>query len=158
VTRGCVTSNRAAPDPVAITNAHLIVGQAVDCEVLAELPKGEVASVELILPIMIRGDLIDKDGPVLAAVPRQITLTIAVDVEPPHHTPAFHRAFQIAVWTVLPCQTMSRGRPTLTESNRAIASLYTGTVVAGERRGNFRQSHRKPASKRSGQVRSDRSG
>src|SRR5262245_15028001 len=29
-------------------------------------------------------------------------------------------AFQMAVWTVLPCHVMSRGRPTLTESKRAI--------------------------------------
>ena len=29
-------------------------------------------------------------------------------------------AFQMAVWTVLPCQATSRGRPTLTESKRPI--------------------------------------
>ena len=29
-------------------------------------------------------------------------------------------AFQMPVWTVLPCQVMSRGRPTLTESKRPI--------------------------------------
>src|ERR1700727_1535137 len=29
--------------------------------------------------------------------------------------------FQIAVWTVLPCQVTSRGRPTFTESKRPIA-------------------------------------
>src|SRR5262249_6486967 len=29
-------------------------------------------------------------------------------------------AFQTAVWTVFPCHSMSRGRPTFTESNRAI--------------------------------------
>src|SRR3984957_6984128 len=28
--------------------------------------------------------------------------------------------FQMPVWTVLPCQVMSRGRPTLTESKRPI--------------------------------------
>src|SRR5262245_25053256 len=28
--------------------------------------------------------------------------------------------FQMAVWTVLPCHVMSRGRPTLTESKRSI--------------------------------------
>src|SRR5271155_3542137 len=30
-------------------------------------------------------------------------------------------AFQMPVWTVLPCQVTSRGRPTLTESKRPIA-------------------------------------
>src|SRR4051794_8341803 len=29
-------------------------------------------------------------------------------------------AFQMPVWTVLPCQATSRGRPTLIESNRSI--------------------------------------
>src|SRR5215472_1080642 len=32
-------------------------------------------------------------------------------------------AFQTAVWTVFPCHSMSRGRPTFTESNRAIVLI-----------------------------------
>jgi hypothetical protein len=42
------------------------------------------------LPIATGGNLIDKDGSVLAAMPRQISLTIAVDVAPPHHAPTRH--------------------------------------------------------------------
>jgi hypothetical protein len=49
---------QTGPDPVAIANAHLVVGEALDGEVLAELPKGEVASPEPILPIAIGGNLI----------------------------------------------------------------------------------------------------
>jgi hypothetical protein len=37
---------QTGPDPVAIANAHLVVGEAPDGEVFAELPKGEVASPE----------------------------------------------------------------------------------------------------------------
>ena len=56
------------PDPVAIANAHLVVGEALDGEVLAELSKGGVATPELILPLAIGGNLIEA--------PSQIPLTI----------------------------------------------------------------------------------
>jgi hypothetical protein len=36
---------------------------------------------------MIGFDLIDKDGPLLTAVPVQVSLPIAVDVEPPYQSP-----------------------------------------------------------------------
>ena len=76
---------QGAADPVAVADAHLLVRQAVDGEILPELPIGEVVSTELALPIAIGVDLIDEDGPVLAAVPGQVSLPVAVDVEPPHH-------------------------------------------------------------------------
>ena len=76
------------PDPVAIADAHLVVGQPVDGEILAELSKAQVAAVELRLPIAIGADLIDKDGALLAAMSSQIALTVTVDVETPHHAPA----------------------------------------------------------------------
>ena len=69
-----------APDPVSIANAHLAIGEAVDGEVLAELPMREVVSTEPVLPIMIRVDLIDENRPMLTAVPRQVALAIAVDI------------------------------------------------------------------------------
>jgi hypothetical protein len=53
--------------------------------VLTELAIAEVASAELALPITIGVDLVNENGPVLAAVPDQISLTITVDIEPPHH-------------------------------------------------------------------------
>jgi hypothetical protein len=59
---------QTGPDPVAIANARLVVGEALDNEVLAELPKGEVATPELILPMAIGGNLIE--------VPSQIPFTI----------------------------------------------------------------------------------
>ena len=84
---------KGAPDPVAIADADLVIGQAVDGEILPELPIGEVASAEMAFPIAIGVDLIDEDGPVLAAVPRQISLAIAIDVEPPHRSPALNGRF-----------------------------------------------------------------
>jgi len=50
---------QTGPDPVAIANAHRVVGEALDGEVLAELPKGEVATPELILPIAIGGNCVN---------------------------------------------------------------------------------------------------
>jgi hypothetical protein len=92
VTRGCVTEQSAA-DPVAIANAHLLVGQAVDGKVFSELSIGEIVSTELALPIVIGVDLIDEDGSVLAAVPRQVPLSVAVDIESPYQAPALNRCF-----------------------------------------------------------------
>jgi hypothetical protein len=68
-------------DLVAVADAHLVVAQTFDGEVLAELAVGEVASAELAFPIAIGVDLVDEDGALLAAVPGAIALTVALDVE-----------------------------------------------------------------------------
>jgi hypothetical protein len=36
------------------------------------------------------------------------------------------------VWTLLPCQVISRARPRLSEGKRAIASFYTETATVRE--------------------------
>ena len=69
-------------DPVAVADADLVVAQPLHREVLAELPVDEVASSQLVLPVAIGVDLVDEDGPLLAAVPGEITLAVAVHVEP----------------------------------------------------------------------------
>src|SRR5262245_56117791 len=74
-----------------IADAHFGIGQPVDGKILSELAMGKVVSSELVLPITIRFDLVDKDRPVFAAMPRQISLAVAIDVEPPHHAPALNR-------------------------------------------------------------------
>ena len=48
-----------AADPVAIADAHLVVGQAVDREVLAKLRMSEIGSAELFFPIAVGLDIID---------------------------------------------------------------------------------------------------
>ena len=75
-------------DPVAVADTDVCVGQSFDGEVLAELPVHEVVPAELALPVFVRVDLVDKNGALLAAVPGEIPLTIAVDVEPAHVTRA----------------------------------------------------------------------
>src|SRR5262249_40192257 len=56
----------------------------------SELPISETISPKLVLPIAIGVDLIDEDRAVLAAMSGQISLTVAVNVQPPHHAPALH--------------------------------------------------------------------
>src|SRR5262249_23556762 len=80
-----------AANPITIANADLVVRQSVHREVLAELSKHEVLSPELPFPITIGIDLIDEDGPVLAAVTLQISLAVAVDVQPADLTATAHR-------------------------------------------------------------------
>ena len=71
-----------AADLVAIADAHLVVAESLDGEVLAELSVHEVVPSELAFPVPIRVDLVDEHRALLAAVARQIALTIAVNVEP----------------------------------------------------------------------------
>ena len=68
-------------DPVAVADADLVVAQSLDGEVLAELPVDEVVSSELAFPVPVGVDLVDEHGALLAAVPAEIALTVAVDVE-----------------------------------------------------------------------------
>jgi hypothetical protein len=64
----------------AIAKAHFLVRQAVDGEILTELPIGEVVSTELAPPITIGVHLIDEDGPVFAAMPGQVALPVTIDI------------------------------------------------------------------------------
>jgi hypothetical protein len=48
---------------------------------IAELSADEVVSPELTFPVAIRVDLVDEYGALLAAVPGEAALAVAVDVE-----------------------------------------------------------------------------
>src|SRR5215471_18280934 len=74
-----------------VADAHFSIRQSLDGKILAELAIGKVVSTELVLPIPIRFDLVDKDCPVFAAMPRQISLAVSIDVKPAHHAPALNR-------------------------------------------------------------------
>ena len=80
-----------AADPIAVADAHGIVGQSFDREVLAELSVDEVGPLQLLLPVAIRFDLVDEDRPLLAAVPGQVALTVSVEIQPADPTAATHR-------------------------------------------------------------------
>jgi hypothetical protein len=74
-----------------IANAHFSIREARDRKILSKLTIGKVVSTELALPITIRFDLVDKDCPVFAAMPRQISLAVSIDVEPSGHSTALNR-------------------------------------------------------------------
>src|ERR1044072_2960649 len=69
-------------DPVTVTDAHGIVGQAFDREVLAELTVHEVGPAQLLLPVTIRFDLVDEDGALLTPMPGQVALAVSVEIQP----------------------------------------------------------------------------
>jgi hypothetical protein len=69
---------QCAADLISVANAHSIVGQSFDREVLAELSVDEVGSPQLLLPKVIRFDLVDEDGSLLTPVPGQVALTVSV--------------------------------------------------------------------------------
>ncbi len=69
---------QCAADLITIADAHSIVGQSFNSEVLTELSVDEVGSLQLLLPIAIRFDLVDEHGSLLTAVASKITLTVSV--------------------------------------------------------------------------------
>ena len=75
-------------DLVAVADANLVVSEPLHGEVLAELAVDEVVSLQLLLPVAIRLDLVDEHRAVLAAVGGSIGLVVAVDVDAPDHAPA----------------------------------------------------------------------
>jgi hypothetical protein len=68
-----------------IADAHFSIRLSLVCKILSELAIGKVVSAELVLSITIRFDMIDKDCPVFAAMPRQISLAVSIDIEPSCH-------------------------------------------------------------------------
>jgi hypothetical protein len=105
-------------DLVPVADAHLVIGQAADGEVLPELPVAEVAAAELALPVLVGPDLVDEHRPVLAAVPGQVPCP-----SPSMFSRRTSRApatgfFHTPVCTVRPCHGTSCGSPTFTDSRR----------------------------------------
>ena len=77
-----------APDPIAVPDAHLGIGQAVDGEVLAELAANEVIPPKLAFPVAITIDLVDKDRPLFAAMADQVALPVTLQIQPARHARA----------------------------------------------------------------------
>ena len=80
-----------AADPIPIADAHGIVGQSFDREVLAELSVDEVGPLQLLLPVAIRFDLIDEDRALLTAVAGQVALPVSLEIQPADAAAATHR-------------------------------------------------------------------
>ena len=98
-------------------SADLVGAESFDGEVLAELSVDEVVSSELAFPVTIGIDLVNEHRTLLAAVPRQIALTVAVNIEPAHPARSGNGILEHPGEDGLPCQGTSFGSPTFTESN-----------------------------------------
>src|SRR5262245_31839183 len=78
-------------DPISIADAHFIVRQSSNSEVLTELPVDEVGPFQLLLPIAVRFDLVDIDRALFPTVSGQVALTVSVYIQSANPTPASHR-------------------------------------------------------------------
>ena len=79
-------------DAVAVADADLVVAESLDGEVLPERAVLEVVAAEELLPVPVGLDLVDEYGALLAAVPGQVALPVALDVEAADHPRPGHRA------------------------------------------------------------------
>lgn len=87
---------------IPVADAHGMVGQSLDREILAELSMDEVGSLELLLPMAIGFDLVGEDGALLASVPGPVALPVSVEVNrPTRHRPGTG-SFQSPVCMVRP--------------------------------------------------------
>jgi hypothetical protein len=73
-----------ASDPIPVADAHCIIVQAFDREILSGLSEGlriaQLGPLEPLLPITVRFDLVNKDRPLFTSVPRPITLGVSVQI------------------------------------------------------------------------------
>ena len=60
-----------------VADANLVVGKALNGEVLAELAADEVIAAEFLLPVPIRREVVDVDRPVLTAVRGEVGVGVA---------------------------------------------------------------------------------
>jgi hypothetical protein len=74
-----------AADPKPVADAHRIVCESFDGEVLAELSAGarvaEARPLQLFLPITIRLDLVNEDGSMFTPVAGQIALPVSFEIQ-----------------------------------------------------------------------------
>jgi hypothetical protein len=76
--------------PVAISDTNLVIGKALDGQVLAKLTVFKVVTLEVHLPVAIRVELINHHSTVLSAVTCDISLAVSIEIETPRHHPAWY--------------------------------------------------------------------
>jgi hypothetical protein len=77
---------QSGADAIPVADAHLVVAQPVDGEVLTELAEDEVVAVQLLAPVAVRVELIHVHGTLLAPMASAIALAVAVDIRPSDQT------------------------------------------------------------------------
>jgi hypothetical protein len=76
---------------IAVANAYFGVGQALHCEVFAELPEGEVVTPEVIFPVTVGVQLVHHYGAMFSAMSGEISLSVTIHIQLPHYPPAGQR-------------------------------------------------------------------
>jgi hypothetical protein len=77
---------QSGADAIPVADAHLVVAEPVNGEVLTELAEDEVVAVQLFAPVTVRIELIHVHGSLLASVTGAIALAVAVDIQPSDQT------------------------------------------------------------------------
>src|SRR5215469_5787281 len=88
----CSDLEKCTTDSITVADTNGIVRQPLDREILAELSVDKVGSLQVLLPVAIRFDLVDEDGLLLTAVANQIALTVSFQIQPADPTAASHRS------------------------------------------------------------------
>ena len=86
--RACRPGRAATSWSASVADVDLIVRQALDGEVFAELSIRESGASELRLPVAVRLDLVHENRAMLAAMRGQIALRVAGDVQALHQATA----------------------------------------------------------------------
>jgi hypothetical protein len=81
---------KSAADSIAVADAHPIIRQILYREVFAKLPKDKIVPAQVRFPIAVRFRLINQHRTMLAPVPSEIPLSIAVHIQMAHHAPTMH--------------------------------------------------------------------
>jgi ABC transporter transmembrane region len=84
-------------DLVAIADAHLVIGQPVDREVLPEGARLQVVALQFRRPVVVGRQLVHQHRTVFSSVAAEVTLAVAVDVEPTDHAGSSTGVFQAPV-------------------------------------------------------------
>jgi hypothetical protein len=80
-----------AADPEAIADADLVIGEALHCEVLAEVPGHEIRPRKIARPVAVGFELVDHERTLLAAMAAEVALAVTIEVQPAGDNPSGHR-------------------------------------------------------------------
>src|SRR5438309_5114830 len=80
-----------AADPEAIADADLVIGEALHCEVLAEISGHEIRPPKIPRPVPVGIELVYYERTLLAAMAAQVPLAVAIEIQPARENALRHR-------------------------------------------------------------------
>src|SRR4051794_28842508 len=78
-----------AANPKLVPDADFLIEKSFYCEIFAKLPEDKIVASKNALPVSVGFDLIDEDSALFSAVPGEIALAVAIDVQFAHEATAF---------------------------------------------------------------------